>query len=390
MHRRTFLRAAGPAALSAVAGCAVFASTRDPEARVLDGRWQQATGGPGNSATAPSVHASERLWSIDLPGDYATTPVVADGVVVVGLAGGSVFAVDLESGADRWVRETAGVQGTPAISGEWVVVPADDGRLHRYRLADGRRAQPIELGSSLLSPVTVTDGRAFVVTNPSELVAVDVANWQVDWNVALAVRGVGKPAVDGDQVVVSGTRPDGTGDLRSLDSSTGAEDWRVRGTKGFVQTPVVTGDGVTVSGAHDNRLESWTAADDWEPAGAFWFDARGGLERVEAIPGPIWAHCDVRFLTARTDTTTVSGCNALVQYGPDGHAWSRTVPQGVTTRPLATPEGLLVGDAHGRFWLVDEASRSPAFSVDGIPSTPAVLDSGVVVPVDGRLVARVE
>lgn len=389
MHRRTFLRTAGLAALASLAGCTTSAGSESNASAHLSGAWRQAAGSPGNTAQAPTVDAAEVAWTVGLPERYTTPPVVADGTVVVGTASGTVEAFELASGQERWRRETAGVQGAPAVVGEWVVVPADDGRLHRFAISDGSATAPNLLGSSLISAVTAHGDHAFVMANPSTLVAVDVPNWRVEWTLDLEIRGVGKPAVQNDRVFVSGTRPDGSGVVLALDAATGSEVWRVRGMKGFHQTPIATDSQVVVSGEHANRLESWTADDDWTPSGTFWFDSRGRLERAEPIHGPIWEHCTVRYLAARAGKPTVSGCNALVQYRQDTHPWSRTIPQGVTTRPLATPEGLLVGDAHGQFWVVDETSRTTAFGVDGIPSTPAVLDRGVIVPAGGRLIARV-
>lgn len=389
MYRRTFLRTAGLAATASISGCLTSAGSRSAASAGSSGEWRQAAGDSGNTAQAPAVRADEVAWNVALPGQYATPPVVTDGTVVLGTASGTVLAVDLESGAERWQRETAGVQAPPAVVGQWTVVPADDGHLHRFALDDGSTPTPKLLGSSLLGPVTADQEHAYVLANPSKLVAVDVATWRVEWTTDLEICAIGKPAVQNDRVIVSGTRPDGSGDVLALDTAMGDAVWRARGMKGFHQTPIATESQVIVSGEHRNRLESWTADDDWTPSGTFWFDAGGDLERTEPIHGPIWEHCTVRFLAARAGKTTISGCNALVQYREDSNPWSRSVPQGVTTRPLATTEGVLVGDAHGQFWLVAENSRAKAFVVDGMPSTPAVLESGVIVPAGGRLIALV-
>lgn len=387
MDRRTFLQTTGLGGLGGLAGCGSFLGGTGPAPEAPAGRCTQAAGGPENRSTAPAPAVDGRVWSRSLPERHVTPPVVAQDTVVVGTAGGELLAVALATGDERWRRSVSGVQGAPAVVDDWVVVAADDGRLHRFGLSAGTASDPIELGSSMRSSVTGADGNAFVIATPGTLVAVDVPSWDVNWSVDLETRGVGKPAVGNGRVVVSGTRPDGQGRLRVLDAADGTESWRVETAKGLGQTPALGRASIVVAGDHGNQLRASPGDGYPDPAGVFWFDHEGAVQRAETLEPPIWRHCTVRFLGASSTWTTVTGCNGLVAHGEDDTVWSTTLPQGIVTRPFLTPSGVLVGDAHGQFWLVHRDERRRLFAVEELPGTPAVLESGLVLPAGRRLVA---
>lgn len=386
MDRRTFLQTAGLGVLGATAGCSLRLAQDRPQPVPRGGPWRQATGGAGNTATAPYPDSTTEGWSTPIPGSPATPPVVANESAVVGTPDGTVLALDLATGAEQWRRQTAGVQGAPVILGELVVVPGDDGRLHRVSLWNGESlVDPLAVGTSMRSPVTLADGRVFALASPGTLVAVDVRDWSVAWSVDVATRPVGKPAVADGLVVIAGERRDGRGQVQVFDAEDGEERWHVQTAKGLSQTAVFDGDRILVAGGHGNTVTSSPVEDDPDPAGVFWFDTDGRVQRTAPLGPPIWSRCAVRYLGLRDGWATVSGCNGLVAHGPDDAVWSTTQPQGIVTRPLQTPGGVFVGDAHGQFWLVGADGRERVLAVDGIPTTPAVLDYGMVVAAGRRV-----
>lgn len=380
MDRRTFLQTAGLSAIAAIAGCGAMPSASNGPDAVPRGSWRQAAGDAENTAQAPPVSGTDIAWRTELPDAPATPPVVSEGVAVVGTAAGTVIGIDLDAGTERWRRETSGVQGTPAISGQWVVVPGDDGRLHRFALDDGSGPAPTLIGSSLTGSVTASDGVAVLVASPGTVTAVDVDTWRVEWHTSVGLDGSATPAVVGETVLVSGRMPDGGGAVHALDSRTGDERWWAHMGDDLGPTPVATGESVFVAGAPRNSILETSREERENVVGVCWFDTEtGAIARTLPAEAPLWNHCGIRSL-ARTDAGwTASGCNALVHYGPERATWSTTMPQGVTTRPLATPDGILVGDSHGTFWLVDGGTKNRVFDLPSLPVTPAVLDHGLVV-----------
>jgi polyvinyl alcohol dehydrogenase (cytochrome) len=120
-----------------------------PPAPLADGEWPFYGGDLANSRsgtqTAPSYNEVPTLspvWSFEsTDGDFTGTPVVAQGTLVVGSSGGTVYALDAATGKTRWTRQLkVPINGSAAISSGRVFVPlADTGkpRVAALDLRDG-------------------------------------------------------------------------------------------------------------------------------------------------------------------------------------------------------------------------------------------------------------
>ena len=72
---------------------------------------------------------AEGLWR-----GVRASPAVSDGVVYYGNEGGFVFAVDAQTGTEKWEFETGeAVRSTPAVSDGVVYVGCDDGYLYALK-----------------------------------------------------------------------------------------------------------------------------------------------------------------------------------------------------------------------------------------------------------------
>jgi PQQ-like domain len=126
----------------------------DPLAWLAYGGDTQLTGFSGTSSVSPADARTFALqWAAQLDGGIVATPVTYDSVVYASTEGGSVFALDLVTGALLWKRTfgteaayggcgTYGVSGTPAIDttrGLLYVISAD-GLLQALHLDDGMTA----------------------------------------------------------------------------------------------------------------------------------------------------------------------------------------------------------------------------------------------------------
>lgn len=291
----------------AVSGVLVYAVTRDGRIQAIDratGRraWEVTTG-----PDAPLVWGHE---SGDL---YTSSPVVAGGILVVGAGDGHVYALDAETGAERWRFRTGGrVRSSPAVAGGRVFVGSMDGILYALDLPTGRLLWRFETeGAGLFSGdfgfdrrtiqsspsvvdgvvyvgsrdgtmyavdgeigrrrFTVSHGTSWVITSPavadgtvflgssdaSFAQAVDALTGEERWRVATPGIVWSSPTVAGGLVLIGA----GSGVLLALDRESGDERWRFRAQGGWRASPVVTDGGLVLIGDTDGVLYALRTGD---------------------------------------------------------------------------------------------------------------------------------
>jgi polyvinyl alcohol dehydrogenase (cytochrome) len=153
------------------------------------------------------------LWKTRLDGAVDGTPVVADGLVVAGTAGGTLAALDAGSGRQRWaVRGLGSISSSPTLSGSAIFVTTVTGRAYAFG---------------------VSGKQTWEWTGPP-----NAALWA-------------SPVVYRDEVIVGvaspyGDRPYVAGRLYGLDASTGRERWMT-----CIRPGCVPGDGIWSTPAID-------------------------------------------------------------------------------------------------------------------------------------------
>lgn len=93
------------------------------------------------------------VWRFEASSPFRAAPAIARGTAVVMPRDGSVIALDLRTGAQKW--RASNVEGGatmltssgPAISGEVVAAPLSSGDIALFRLSDGRRGWSEALGA---------------------------------------------------------------------------------------------------------------------------------------------------------------------------------------------------------------------------------------------------
>jgi len=285
---------------------------------------------------APTLAEAWRFTSED--GDFTGTPVVAGGTVVVGSYGGTVFALDAQTGALKWSRDLhPGENGerTPAINGTAAIA---DGRVY-IPLADVDTPRVVAL--SLASGAVLWD-RVIDTQRDS-----DVFGSPVVWNdrVYIGVSALFGELNDPDVRV--------RGAVVALDAATGARSW-----KNFVVPRGLDGGAVWTTPAIDTatgRLYVGTgnayhapAADTTDAMLAL--DARNGrlLDHFQATPNDVW-----------------NGTTNLLT-GPD-HDF------GASPNLLSAPDGRTLlgeGQKSGTYWGVDRETMEPVWEAFTGPGTP--------------------
>ncbi|MHC4915755.1 MAG: outer membrane protein assembly factor BamB family protein [Planctomycetota bacterium] len=126
-------------------------------------------------------------WKAKIGSRIRCAPAVAGGVVVCGADDGLLRAFDAETGKPKWEFKTGGpITASPAIVGERVVFGSWDGRCYCVRLSDGEefwRHRVGDPGVRVNAPPAVANGRVYV------------GAWE-DFAIPGLDLGTGKPLAD--------------------------------------------------------------------------------------------------------------------------------------------------------------------------------------------------
>jgi outer membrane protein assembly factor BamB len=220
--------------------------------------------------------------SYDNIGGHVTSPVVADGLVLVGAAQ-TLLALDANSGQEVWsFAAEFPIVSSAAIANDLVYF-ADFTRLYAVDLTTGQERWRFDHGKLALyfAPILVGDqvaltgydtiymlertsgallwstpfaelqvipagasGDHLYVKSTNQLWALDLADGQVVWNYT-TTNFVSLPAITDDQLYVI-TRSGGGGQVRALAQSSGAEVWRQDQVDLANAAPVIAGGRVYV------------------------------------------------------------------------------------------------------------------------------------------------
>lgn len=176
---------------------------------------------------------------------YASSATVADGLAYVGGFDGSVVALDLAVGAERW-RFTAGdtVAGTPAIAGGRVHFGSFDGNVYALDAATGQELWRYDTDAAVVSSTLVHDGLVVVGSRSYDLLALDAATGELAWKHYYWFSWIESSVTERDGVGYVGAS-DGQ-DLLALDLVTGRVLWRFDTRGSAWPRPAVTEDAVFI------------------------------------------------------------------------------------------------------------------------------------------------
>jgi outer membrane protein assembly factor BamB len=290
---------------------ALDTATREP-------RWNFVTGGPIRSAAevaggvvlfasddgflyALGRESGDEPWRFDLgsagmerrlpatgpPYEYDylhSSPAVDRGVVYIGSADGNLYAVELETGQERWRFTTSDrIRSTPTVANGTVYVGSWDGHLYAVDAATGQEVWRFDTGGRVQGSPAVAAGRVIVGSRAAKLFGLNAESGELEWT---HVHEDGSwvessPVVRGDVVYV------GSSDalkLFAFDAISGQERWQFETGGWSWSTPVVTDDTVYIGGisAYPYYFEGVDLL-----AGFHAVDRQTGQERWRMMPGAI-------------------------------------------------------------------------------------------------------
>jgi len=114
----------------------------------------------GTVLHANLLNGATQWTNNDIDGEVFTTPAVSSDYVVFASDNGFVYALDRETGDQRWTFDTEGTPSSPVIAGDKLVVTSD-GSLYMLRMEDGTQVWSYEVSDVITGAAVV--GRRIVV-----------------------------------------------------------------------------------------------------------------------------------------------------------------------------------------------------------------------------------
>lgn len=199
------------------------------------------------------------VWNVRLDNGIYGSPnwgrnPAADGRVLlfVGCYDNQMYCLDAESGEIIWTYETDSyINGAPATDGNRLIFGGCDEVLHVANTIDGKRLNPVEVGSYIPGSAAYSNGRGYVGHYGDEVVCADISTGEIIWKYTGSEGGpfFSSPAVTDSLVLIGGR----DGYLHCIDAETGNGLWKFRTRDEVDSSPVICGN-KTVFGSSDGRL----------------------------------------------------------------------------------------------------------------------------------------
>jgi outer membrane protein assembly factor BamB len=310
------------------------------------------------------VHLAGLQWRFETDGAVVSSPAIVGDTVWIGSADGSVYALDLESGAVRWATKLGSpISASPAVGGGRVVVVTRDGRIVALTSARGRQLWSIatgpdhpwpwghESGDQWTGSATLAGGIAYVGSGEGHVLAIDVARGTVRWRAPTEGRVRSTPAVTGGSVIVGSA----DGRVYAFDAATGRQRWRFE-TEGAglhsekfgfdrrtIQSSPAIADSVVLIGARDGMLYALhqaTGRELWRSDHRVsWVNGSAAIREGTAYVGS----SDAAFLQA-------------VDRNTGTERWRKPTGAVVWGSAAATDRLVIYGDGAGRVRALDRAT----------------------------------
>lgn len=251
---------------------------------VADGR--VVVGSGDGFVYALDARTGKTVWRHRTGGRVRSSPAVADGIVFVGSADGVLYALDLSDGSPRWTFETHGagwssetfafdrvtIQGSPAVWNGTVYFGARDGRTYAVEASSGALVwETPDAAPWFVTSPALQDGILYAGNSDGLYVhALDALTGEELWRTPTGQRVFSSPAVAGDALFVGNQG----GRFMKLSAADGRVEWDLRLGEAVASSPVVVGDHVYF-GADDGLLRAVQLRADPPPLrGVYWDSTR--------------------------------------------------------------------------------------------------------------------
>jgi outer membrane protein assembly factor BamB len=230
---------------------------------------------------ALEIETGNELWRLVTEGRVRASPAIADGIVFVGSTDGRAYALELPTGAERWRFETDGVKissedqgvdrrsiiASPTVADGTVFVGSRDGYMYALDRETGEEKWRVSHdGSWAMSSPAVLGNMVYAGTSDGRFVhAVNAESGEEEWRFVGEGYTWSSPCVAGNTVFIG----DGAGYLRAVALDSGLERWNYPVSDGVYSSPVVD-DGVVFFGADDGYVYALHGDGTYPHRAVFW------------------------------------------------------------------------------------------------------------------------
>jgi outer membrane protein assembly factor BamB len=155
------------------------------------------------SIYAVSRSGGVRLWSESV--GASTVPTIADGRVIVG-TGSGITALSVDDGTRQWTFETRGEVRSPSVGGDTVYVPSTDDNLYAVDAETGAERWRFLAGGPLAPKPTVTADSVLAASrNQTGLFTLKASNGDVRWQLGAGKMSFPVAVTESSAYLVAGS-----------------------------------------------------------------------------------------------------------------------------------------------------------------------------------------
>lgn len=207
-------------------------------------------------------------WKLNTRHSVCSAPAMLNGVIYVGNFDGYLIAVNARTGAELWRYNTqVSIRVAPSIADSLVFISSGD-RMYGIDAQTGQAKWNVQLGKAINSSAAVINGTVYVTgfdytegniaqTWRSLLYALDAKTGHVQWKFQSEMGGMSSPVIaDGVVYVGAGTSISTRSDFGAffaVDAQTGQLRWRLSVDRAVHSTSVIA-DGVVYFSTSDGFL----------------------------------------------------------------------------------------------------------------------------------------
>jgi outer membrane protein assembly factor BamB len=287
------------------------------------------------------TNGSER-WRIHV-GDYVarTTPALSENTLFVA-AGYALLAIDVETGKERWsVPLRFAGSCSPVVEGDRVYVATQEGHVSAFSTETGEEIWHIRNENLLFGSPAVADGVVVIADEAGFATAIDAQSGRELWQRPMAGEAFTTPAITGGVAFVATNAPA----LTAFELKSGTELWR-RDIGG--ESSPAAADGVVYLGGDDQAVRA--------------IDAKTGETRWSSPLG-----------YAIRSSVTFAGDGVYIGSGPtvtsidrrDGNTLWTHVTGGAVTADLAVVAETVIASSHDGYIYALGPSEPTASDTDG-------------------------
>ena len=206
-------------------------------------------GSDDNHLYAINTSTGRMAWKANAFNPVRSSPCITDDFVYFGTEGGYVFCVDL-AGEVKWqFQAQRAVTSTPVVEEGMLIVGSMDSTVYALDTASGWPIWRFRTNRPVISSPVVHDGVAYIGSADEQLYAIELSTGRKLWSYKTEGQIASSPALWQDAVYFGST----DGYVYSLDCAKGRLRWKFKTGGMVISSPTIV-DGVVYIGSVDNHV----------------------------------------------------------------------------------------------------------------------------------------